>query len=513
MTDFPGRYHLITQLGRGGQGSVWLAEDRLLRRMVALKELVPHTETSARAESRERALIEARAMARVRHRCIVRIHDIFFVGDEQDPWLVMEYIGGRSLDQIVREGRLPEQQIAAIGLSVLEGLRAVHAAKVVHRDVKPLNILADRDSSVYLVDFGIAKITEESSLSDPGRTRLDTALTGVGRLVGTLEYMAPEQLLGEPATAASDLWSLGVTLYFALEGYTPFVRGGGQPLHATAAAILRDTPRSPGRSGALADIALRLLHKDPSERPEAGDIAEVLESILNRPVPGKLAAGGSAPGGSAATGRPHGDHSMPMQPRNSLMDQTWPRDPEGMQRLADAELSRREMAEAVRLVNQGGTDSGVAMLLTKSDMHAAQILADCSLDVAADVISGVAAADTVKAGAILRILSITRSGQVFDRLTSDTGAAIVEGMKPDQAARILSRSDPRSVAEVVMALLPGPAASALVSAMPDPRTIAVLNHTRPADVAAVLRAMPRERRTRLLRSLDRAARPLVERYL
>ena len=182
-----GRFQLLSRLGAGGMGSVWLAEDRTLRRTVALKELVPHVSTLNLTESRERALVEARAMARVNHPAIVGIHDLFFTG--ADPWIVMEYIRGRSLAAIIRDQSLDERAIAAIGLRILSGLHAVHDARIVHRDVKPENIVVGADDRIVLVDFGIAKISG------------DMRLTARSTVLGTTEYMAPERILGDPGRA------------------------------------------------------------------------------------------------------------------------------------------------------------------------------------------------------------------------------------------------------------------------------------------------------------------------
>jgi serine/threonine protein kinase len=212
-------------------------------------------------------------MARVRHPTVVPIYDVFLAND--DPWIVMQYVIGRSLSDIVaKDNPMEERAIAAVGLAVLHGLSAAHKAGVIHRDVKPANILVTDDNSVYLVDFGIAKIVG------------DVTLTSQSNVVGTAEFLAPEWLRGEPVGPAADLWSLGVTLFYALEGYFPFVHGDDRTFEATLASILYDEPPKPIREGKLADAMLRLLHKDPAHRMGVSELATVFQAILERPTAG-----------------------------------------------------------------------------------------------------------------------------------------------------------------------------------------------------------------------------------
>ena len=245
-------------------GSVWLAEDLLLGRDVALKELGYRFADSDSDERWARALVEAKAMARVIHPALVPIHDAFMA--EEVAWIVMGYIKGRSLDAIVRVQPLDERAVASIGLPILGALRAAHAAQVLHRDVKPANILVADDDSVFLVDFGIAKIGEEAQL------------THTGQVLGTPMFLAPELIQGEPSGPASDLWSLGVTLFCALEGYSPFGRNG---VEATMVAILQDDPPWPTNEGKLAPAITQLLHKDPARRMGAQELADVLQGIVD----------------------------------------------------------------------------------------------------------------------------------------------------------------------------------------------------------------------------------------
>jgi serine/threonine protein kinase len=485
-----GRYRVISQLGSGGMGSVWLAEDRLLERRLALKELAPYAHTTNPAESRARALVEARAMARVKHRAIVRIHDIFFAGD--DPWIVMEYIRGRSLAEMIHDELLKERTIAAIGLSVVQGLQAVHSARIVHRDVKPANILADADGSVFLVDFGIAKIAG------------DVSLTGQSKIVGTTEFIAPERLLGKSAQPPSDLWSLGVTLYHALEGHSPFAgRSGDQSLQALITAILHDRPTRPVNEGPLADILLRLLSKNPTRRPDATEVIGGLEAILGaKPLPSGTPLTPTKPLSSdpRATDRRRETAGNNGKPARGLR-----RDGE---RFDDRELVRREMANAIRVTNRPDSDSGVEVLLGKPDVENAQILAGCSLDVAAELMQGIAAKQPRKAGTILQILSVSRSGKILDYLPPGVAASIVTTMPVDDAVQILSRSDARTVADVVMDL-PSHGSGRLIEAMPRARAVAVLSHVRPASAAAVLGAITSELSSKLLTGLGPDFRALV----
>lgn len=263
------RYRLVYKLGSGGMGSVWLAEDQLLERSVALKMLIPYIGVSSQ-EQRTRALLEARAMARVRHAAIVPIHDVVF--SEDDPWIVMEFISGRSLYDISHNHPIDERTIAKIMLPVARGLSAVHRAGVIHRDIKPSNILVtDDDSSVYLVDFGIAKIAGHEPL------------TGQRTVLGTLEFLAPERISGDRAGPASDLWSLGATIFHAMEGHPPFARHEDRSMEATLMAILVDDPPALTKKGKLAEVVLQLLRKDPALRPDEADVAIVLQEILDRP--------------------------------------------------------------------------------------------------------------------------------------------------------------------------------------------------------------------------------------
>ena len=261
------RYRLVQPLGQGGMGRVWKARDEVLGRDVAIKELVPPPGLSAaeRAEVRERAMREARAVARLNHPGVVRIHDVVSAGDG-DPWIVTEYLPGGSLhDLLTRNGTLPVQRAAKIGLDLLEGLRATHAVGIVHRDIKPANVLFAEDGRAVLTDFGIATV--------PG----DPFVTRSGLLLGSPAYLAPERARGGGKVGPeADLWSLGATLYAAVEGSPPFARATTME---TLAALATEPVPEPRRAGPMAPVLKGLLHKDPAARMSAGEAQRLLGPI------------------------------------------------------------------------------------------------------------------------------------------------------------------------------------------------------------------------------------------
>ncbi|SDJ96210.1 serine/threonine-protein kinase [Nonomuraea jiangxiensis] len=267
-----GRYTLMSQLGQGGMGTVWLAFDELLRQQVAIKEvrLPADLNEAARAELTERTLREARAAARLRsHPSIVTVHDV--VMDSGRPWIVMELVNGRSLDRIVREdGPLPPAQVAWIGRHMLDALAAAHTMGVLHRDVKPGNVLLTQDGRVLLTDFGIATVAG------------DAALTQTGLLNGSPGYIAPERLRGEADGPQADLWSLGATLYLAVEGRTAYT---GPNAAAVMAAVLLHEPEPPRRAGPLVPVLVALLEKQPQRRCTPAQASAWLQAVAQGGVP------------------------------------------------------------------------------------------------------------------------------------------------------------------------------------------------------------------------------------
>jgi eukaryotic-like serine/threonine-protein kinase len=284
-----GRYRLVRPVGRGGMGAVWHAHDTLLGRDVAIKEIWLPSAGDEPVDPADplirRALREAQAAARLRHPGIVTVYDV--VTDEGRPWIVMELINGRSLAEAIQEhGLLTEQRTAEIGLQVLDALRAAHREGIAHRDVKPANILLDAADRVVLTDFGIAAVDDA------------TALTATGQMVGSPAYLAPERINGQPATAASDLWALGVTLYTTVTGRSPFQREDTQ---TTFAAILTSRPTTPAHAGRLWPVIKDLLVKDPAGRLAAEQARGLLANVASI---GAADPAGPAPGGRGSRWRP-----------------------------------------------------------------------------------------------------------------------------------------------------------------------------------------------------------------
>ncbi|MDT0308525.1 serine/threonine-protein kinase [Streptomyces sp. DSM 44917] len=262
-----GRYRLGAVLGRGGMGTVWHATDEVLGRAVAVKELrlPPEVEEAERKRMITRTLREAKAIAAIRNRGVVTIYDV--VDEGERPWIVMELIDGRSLADVIRaEGPMEPRRAAEIGLAILDVLRAAHDAGILHRDVKPSNvIIAEEDGRVVLTDFGIAKVEG------------DPSITSTGMLVGAPSYISPERARGQALGPPADMWSLGALLFCCVEGRPPYDAGGAI---ATLAAVMHDPVPAARSAGPLTGVINGLLTKDPKARLDEPGAREGLAGAL-----------------------------------------------------------------------------------------------------------------------------------------------------------------------------------------------------------------------------------------
>jgi eukaryotic-like serine/threonine-protein kinase len=271
-----GRYRLEAPIGRGAMGVVWRARDQLLDRDVAVKEVhIAETLTAdERANAYQRTLREAKTAARLNHPGVVTVYDV--AEDGGRPWIVMQLVSAQSLDQVLAtSGPLSPRRAAEVGRQLLSALSVAHAAGVMHRDVKPSNVLLGRDDRAVLTDFGIATFQG------------DPRLTQTGMVMGSPGFTAPERIRGEDASPASDLWSLGATLFAAVEGHGPYERRGGA-ITTMSAIINEDAPPAP-TAGALGPVIAALLRREPSDRPDASTATQMITDLL------PLLPGGSGP--------------------------------------------------------------------------------------------------------------------------------------------------------------------------------------------------------------------------
>jgi serine/threonine protein kinase len=259
------RFRISRLLGTGGMGAVWLAEDDVLRRPVALKQL-----TNEQREEGSSALREARAAARISHHGVVRVHDVLL--DEDGHWIVMEALPGVPLSTIIRErGRLPVDEVTTIALHLVSALEAIHAADLVHRDVKPSNVQICGDDRVVLTDFGLS--TPHGIV---GGLRS-------GAVTGSLPYLAPETILDGHVGPPSDLYALGVTLFTAVEGHPPFTNDA--PLSLLDSLLSNET--APTRHAGCLDVVIQgLLQRDPARRMNTATARSLLLSIASADVTG-----------------------------------------------------------------------------------------------------------------------------------------------------------------------------------------------------------------------------------
>ncbi|ADD40486.1 serine/threonine-protein kinase [Stackebrandtia nassauensis] len=293
------RYELTAKVGDGGHGTVWRAHDRLLQRDVAVKEvtLPPYLPPDEREQLCDRTLREARAAASLSHASVVRVFDV--VTEDGRPWIVMELLKARSLADIISaDGPMPPRVVAKIGLSLVSALEAAHEAGIVHRDIKPGNVMISADGRCVLSDFGAAA----ASASGTGHT-------APGMVLGSAHYIAPERAIGGPAEPPSDLFSLGVTLYAALEGRPPFDRGDTT---ATMHAVVHDPPEAPRNAGPLAPLLAGLLDKDPTQRFTVQHTRNTLTGLLSGPLSADGATGVLPTSGGPISGIPASPGGFPV---------------------------------------------------------------------------------------------------------------------------------------------------------------------------------------------------------
>ncbi|MFI1442239.1 serine/threonine-protein kinase [Streptomyces fructofermentans] len=271
-----GRYRLEGVLGRGGMGTVWRAADETLGRTVAVKELrlPPRIDEDEKRRLITRTFREAKAIARIRNNGAVTVFDV--VDEDNRPWIVMELVEGKSLAEVIREdGLLTPKRAAEVGLAILDVLRSAHREGILHRDVKPSNVLIAEDGRVVLTDFGIAQVEG------------DPSITSTGMLVGAPSYISPERARGHKPGPAADLWSLGGLLYASVEGVPPYDRGSAI---ATLTAVMTEPVEQPKNAGPLEKVIYGLLVKDPEQRLDNAGARAMLTEVVNAPEP---AAGGA----------------------------------------------------------------------------------------------------------------------------------------------------------------------------------------------------------------------------
>ena len=404
-----GRYRLLKKLGRGGMGTVWLADDMCLGRAVAVKELIREGSAADIEQARRLVMREAKALARVRHPAIVSIYDV--IVEDGDPWIVMEYVNGTPLSAILsQQAPLGDRVIASYVLPVLRALTMAHRAGVVHRDVKPENIVAGEDGAVWLVDFGIALIAGA------------TSTVGGSMLRGTPEYLAPERLSSMKAGPEADLWSVGVMLYYAREGRLPFGYGAG----LSREAIRNQDPPRPSGDSDLGELIMQLLQKNPALRPGAAAAAGILSSVLSRPA-------APAKGPRPAMSRP----------------------PEPEQR-PDRDKHSGRTAAADRAVIRGvGTDAAAAILLALSPQRAAEILDGYELAERGRLLQGITVVQAMAAGKILDCFSMKDAALTLQHMKPECAALALRTMPGTDAERIMRRLIPldgNAAAAVIMHL-------------------------------------------------------------
>ncbi|MFP1627581.1 serine/threonine-protein kinase [Streptomyces sp. 5K101] len=335
-----GRYRLGGVLGRGGMGTVWRAVDETLGRTVAVKELRFPNAIDEEEKRRliTRTLREAKAIARIRNNSAVTVYDV--VDEDDRPWIVMELVEGKSLAEVVREdGILTPRRAAEVGLAILDVLRSAHREGILHRDVKPSNVLIGKDGRVVLTDFGIAQVEG------------DPSITSTGMLVGAPSYISPERARGHKPGPAADLWSLGGLLYASVEGCPPYDKGSAI---ATLTAVMTEPLDPPKNAGPLEEVIYGLLAKDPAQRLDDAGARALLTQVVNAP---------EAPVRTAETEAPveqtRAIRIPPAPPVPPARPDAKPKDP-AAERLRGALRSVRNAAAAAKAESRSDARAGTA---------------------------------------------------------------------------------------------------------------------------------------------------------
>ncbi|MEU6714152.1 serine/threonine-protein kinase [Nonomuraea sp. NPDC046802] len=498
-----GRYVIEEELGRGGMGRVWRGRDLKLGRLVALKQV--RADVGRLPELRKRAEREAQALARIDHPGIVRVLDV--LDHENGPWIVMDYVRGVMLGALIKQAPLSEPAVVRIAAQALDALAAAHDVGVLHRDVKPDNILLTASSKVILVDFGIAHIEGHEHI------------TTLGQVIGTPDFIAPERLRGDSVGKAADLWSLGATLYTALEGRPPFQRGNEV---ATRFAILNDLPDPMTRTGRLASTIDRLLAKSPANRMTAGELAVRLERVdagdpgtgarWRQPPPFQAPQGNGAGPDSSSTsgggGVPSGGGASEAGGGFSQGNGSSGGNGAGAAGGAAAQRVRRALAVA------GPAERG-SMVLTLTAAEAAVLLAErWQLFTTAAVEE--MCRQAAKSAKILQMLLPHRVGWLLDQVRDPhLVAEVVLAMDPHHRGRVLGTMHDRHSAAAIeaMAAVDTLQTGLAVAAMPEDPAGQALGRLAPATIAGLLAHCPHTSRDRLLPLLPSATREDVERRL
>jgi serine/threonine protein kinase len=509
-TVLNGRYRLMRQLGAGKMGTVWKASDTYLERTVAVKELLPGSFGDENAR-RERVRREAIALAHVEHPVIVTIHDLISVGRDKAPWIIMGYVPGQPLNEIIqchKDRPLSEKKVATIALAVLDGLQACHTSqpRVYHRDVKPGNIVVRPDGSVRLVDFGIARIADK------------TPLTADQSILGTPEFLAPELFDGEPAGPGTDLWALAVTLYCALTGKAPF---RAENNWAMMTAIKTSNPPEPRQGGPLAGLVLQMLSKRPEDRPDAATVSAILAGVAHQPDrPGGQYWSAPQPSrdrpgsNSAPSTRPfrQGTDAQPLSPDRRL-----------------TALSGLPVLTQAQVVAGMPTDQAADELLALPKHDAARIINRCDDALGGNLLSAIAIAIAIAgqsstdeqdartrattAWKILQMLPPHRRSPLLDHMSSVALAAVLVLSPAEDTMRLADRADPAAVVGALSEMPPVRAASLMLT-METGRAADVLRQLAPARIADIIgNVSPAGRRQELLSRLPERSRASVLRHL